>query len=234
MLKKIMKLVIVESPSKAKTIQKYLGPEYKVVASGGHVCDLPKKSLGIDIKNNFKPEYTYTDKKKKDLLNQFKELSKKATEIYIATDPDREGEAIGWHIASYLDILDHENRISFDEISKKSVTKAIETPQNINMNLVNAQQARRVIDRLVGYKVSPILSRKIKSGLSGGRVQSAVLKMIVDKEQEIKDFKPEEYWQIFAFLTDNSKNNQGYILWFYREKNKNRKRRNGKTLRTGM
>lgn len=200
-----MKLVIVESPSKAKTIQKYLGPEYKVVASGGHVCDLPKKSLGIDIKNNFKPEYTYTDKKKKDLLNQFKELSKKATEIYIATDPDREGEAIGWHIASYLDILDHENRISFDEISKKSVTKAIETPQNINMNLVNAQQARRVIDRLVGYKVSPILSRKIKSGLSGGRVQSAVLKMIVDKEQEIKDFKPEEYWQIFAFLTDNSK-----------------------------
>ncbi len=201
-----MKLIIVESPSKAKTIQKYLGPEYKVVASGGHVCDLPKRSLGIDVKNNFKPEYTFTDNKKKELLNQFKDLSKQASEIYIATDPDREGEAIGWHIASYLDILDQKNRISFDEISKRSVTKAIESPKNINMNLVNAQQARRVIDRLVGYKVSPILSKKIKSRLSGGRVQSAVLKMIVEREHEIEKFKPEEYWQIFAFLYDNSKN----------------------------
>lgn len=201
-----MNLVIVESPSKAKTIQKYLGSEFKVVASGGHISDLPKRVLGIDIKNNFKPEYEIVDSKKKDLIKEFKDLVKKSNNIYIATDPDREGEAIAWHLANNLGISLYNTRITFDEISKKAVNEAIASPKDINMSLVDAQQARRVIDRLVGYKVSPILSKKIKSGLSGGRVQSAVLKMILDKEDEINKFIPEEYWNISAVINNQSSN----------------------------
>lgn len=195
-----MKLVIVESPSKAKTIQKYLGRDYKVMASGGHVCDLPQKTLGIDIDNRFKPEYVITDAKKKDLLKRMKKEVKDSEFTYLATDPDREGEAISWHLANNLDLNGQKNRIEFNEITAKAVQKAIQQPREINMNLVDAQQARRVLDRLVGYKVSPILSRKIKSGLSGGRVQSAALKMIVDREREINAFVPQEYWNVCAEL----------------------------------
>ena len=195
-----MKLVIVESPSKAKTIQKYLGAGYRVMASGGHVCDLPQKTLGIDIENRFKPEYVVEDSRKKDLIKRLKKEVKDADFTYLATDPDREGEAISWHLANALDLNDLENRIEFNEITAKAVKQALEAPRAINLNLVNAQQARRVLDRLVGYKISPILSRKIKSGLSGGRVQSSALKMIVDREREINAFVPQEYWNMTANL----------------------------------
>lgn len=194
-----MKLVIVESPSKAKTIQKYLGAGYRVMASGGHICDLPEKTLGVDVENNYKPEYV-VNQGKKDLIKKLKQTVKESDGVYLATDPDREGEAISWHLANTLGVGDQENRIEFHEISNKAVVQAIDNPRRINLNLVDAQQARRVLDRLVGYKVSPILSRKIKSGLSGGRVQSAALKMIVDREREIKKFIPEEYWSIHANL----------------------------------
>lgn len=196
-----MKLVIVESPSKAKTIQKYLGQGYRVMASGGHICDLPPKTLGIDIADRFKPEYVVTDAKKKELIKRLRKEVKDSDFTYLATDPDREGEAISWHLANHLGLNGLKNRIEFNEITSKAVRSAIEAPRAINMNLVDAQQARRVLDRLVGYKVSPILSRKIKSGLSGGRVQSAALKMIVDREREINAFVPQEYWNVTAHLT---------------------------------
>ena len=195
-----MKLVIVESPSKAKTIQKYLGAGYRVMASGGHVCDLPQKTLGIDIDNRFKPEYVVEDSRKKDLIKRLKKEVKDAEYTYLATDPDREGEAISWHLANTLDLNGLKNRIEFNEITAKAVKQALDAPREINLNLVNAQQARRVLDRLVGYKISPILSRKIKSGLSGGRVQSSALKMIVDREREINAFVPQEYWNMTANL----------------------------------
>jgi len=194
-----MKLVIVESPTKAKTIEKYLGKDYKVLASGGHVCDLPEKSLGIDIEHNFQPEYVMV-KEKKDLIKRLKQAVKDSECVYLATDPDREGEAISWHLSNVLELPEGKNRIEFNEISARAVTAALNNVREINLNLVNAQQARRVLDRLVGYKISPILNKKIKQGLSGGRVQSAALKMIVDREREIRAFKPEEYWNIFAFL----------------------------------
>ena len=194
-----MKLVIVESPHKAKTIAKYLGSGYHVLASGGHVSDLPQKSLGIDIDHDFAPQYVITPSKEETIKRIKSELAK-ADKVYLATDPDREGEAISWHLANVCGIHDGNVRIVFNEISKKAVLSALENPRSINMNLVDAQQARRVLDRLVGYQISPILSRKIKSGQSAGRVQSVALKMIVDREREIRDFKPEEYWNIYAFL----------------------------------
>ncbi|MDR1940158.1 MAG: DNA topoisomerase I, partial [Clostridiales bacterium] len=193
------KLVIVESPSKAKTIEKYLGGDYIVEASGGHVRDLPEKTLGIDIENDFKPRYEVYDKKK-DTVKKLKGLIKKSDAVYLATDPDREGEAISWHLKEILEIEGDNNRIVFNEISSKAVNAAIKNPRDIDMRLVDAQQARRVLDRLVGYKISPVLSRKIRSNLSAGRVQSATLKMIVDREREIRAFVPEEYWNLFAFL----------------------------------
>ncbi len=199
-----MKLVIVESPTKAKTIQKYLGGEYSVLASGGHVCDLPEKSLGIDVENNFKPEYVLV-KDKKDLIKRLKNAAKDSEQVFLATDPDREGEAISWHLCNVLDLGENALRIEFNEISSKAVNSALKVPRPININLVDAQQARRVLDRLVGYKISPILNKKIKQGLSGGRVQSAALKMIVDREREINAFVPEEYWNLFAFLQKNAK-----------------------------
>ncbi len=194
-----MKLIIIESPNKAKTIQKYLGSEYKVLASGGHVCDLPEKSLGIDVEHDFAPEYII-NKDKKDSIKNMRNAVNSAKEVYLATDPDREGEAISWHLAKVLDIEGKKNRIEFNEISKKAVMNALENPREINIQLVDAQQARRVLDRLVGYKISPIINKKIKKGLSAGRVQSAALKMIVDKEVEIRNFVPEEYWNIFGYF----------------------------------
>jgi len=194
-----MKLVIVESPSKAKTIAKYLGNDFKVKASAGHINDLPEKRLGIDVENHFQPEYVITEGKKK-TIEELKALLSKAETVYLATDPDREGEAISWHLKTVLGIPDGTIRIEFNEISKKAVQKAITEPRELNMNLVNAQQARRVLDRLVGYKMSPVLNKKIKSGLSAGRVQSAALRMLVDREREIRNFVPEEYWTLNAML----------------------------------
>ena len=195
-----MKLVIVESPAKAKTIGKYLGTDYKVDASGGHISDLPTKGLGIDLDNNFEPKYVISSDKKQ-LIKRLVEESKSAEEVWLATDPDREGEAISWHLQKVLKLDPNaKNRIQFNEITKSAVQKAIKNPRTIDMNLVDAQQARRVLDRLVGYKLSPVLCKKIKGKLSAGRVQSAALKIIVDREKEIKAFVPEEYWNVSAQL----------------------------------
>ncbi len=192
------KLVIVESPSKAKTIGKFLGSSYKVIASVGHVRDLPKSKMGIDIENDFTPQYINI-RGKGDIIKELKREAKKASRVYLATDPDREGEAISWHIA-YLLGIDSSTpcRIEFHEITKNAVKEAIKNPRPIDLDLVDAQQARRVLDRLVGYNISPLLWRKIRRGLSAGRVQSAALKMICDREKEIRDFKPEESWDILA------------------------------------
>lgn len=198
-----MDLVIVESPTKAKVIQRYLGNDYVVLASGGHIRDLPDKTLGIDINDGFKPTYVLTSSKK-ETVKKIKEKAKEANNIYLATDPDREGEAISWHLATVLNI-DHPKRIEFNAITKNTVLTAIQNPRDINSSLVDAQQARRVLDRLVGYKISPVLNAKIKKGLSGGRVQSAALKMIVDREDEIRKFVPEEYWTLTAFLQKQGK-----------------------------
>ena len=198
-------LVIVESPSKAKTIGKYLGSTYKVVASVGHVRDLPKSKLGIDIENDFEPQYI-SIRGKGDLIKELKKEAKAAGKIYLATDPDREGEAISWHLA-YLLGIDAETpcRIEFNEITKDAVKTAIKNPRKINLNLVDAQQARRVLDRLVGYQISPLLWRKIKRGLSAGRVQSAALKIICDREKLIKEFIPKEYWNLGAVFKKGKK-----------------------------
>ena len=191
-------LVIVESPSKAKTIGRYLGSNYKVIASVGHVRDLPKSKLGVDVENDFEPQYI-SIRGKGDLIKELKKEAKKASKVYLATDPDREGEAISWHLAYLLDIdPDKECRITFNEITKDKIKEAIKHPRKIDLNLVDAQQARRVLDRLVGYQISPLLWRKIRRGLSAGRVQSAALKIICDRESEINDFVPEEYWTITA------------------------------------
>lgn len=191
-------LVIVESPAKAKTIKKYLGKGYDVVASMGHVRDLPEKRLSVDIKNNFEPKYSIV-KGKDALVKDLKEKAKKAEKVLLATDPDREGEAISWHLAYILKLdLNDKNRITFNEITKTGVSAGIKDPRSVDIDLVNAQQARRVLDRLVGYKLSPFLSQKIHKGLSGGRVQSVALRIIVDREEEIRKFVPEEYWSIDA------------------------------------
>ena len=205
-------LIIVESPHKAQTIQKYLGSEAVVMASKGHVCDLPERSLGIDIENGFKPQYVVTPDKQS-TIKQLSAAVKKYDKVFLATDPDREGEAISWHLKNTLGVTGSNVRIEFNEISKKAVVEAMQHPREINMDLVNSQQARRVLDRLVGYKISPILSRKLKPGLSAGRVQSAALKMIVDREKEIRDFKPEEYWNITAkLLKDGDKPTKANIF----------------------
>ncbi|MEG2085730.1 MAG: type I DNA topoisomerase [Clostridia bacterium] len=200
-----MKLVIVESPAKAKTIAKYLGEGYIVDASGGHISDLPQKTLGVDIKHNYEPTYVVTPNKK-ETIKRLQGKVNNAEVVYLATDPDREGEAISWHLQNVLKLdKEAENRIEFNEITKKAVQSAIIKPRKVNINLVNAQQARRVLDRLVGYKLSPVLCFKIKNNLSAGRVQSAALKIIVDKEREIKAFVAEEYWTLTAFLYKDNK-----------------------------
>lgn len=200
------KLVIVESPSKAKTIQKYLGKDYKVTASVGHIRDLPAAKLSVDVKNDFAPKYAVVKGKEK-LVKQLKEMVKESDAVYLATDPDREGEAISWHLATVLDLdMNEKNRVKFNEINKTSVTAGIENPEKIDLDLVDAQQARRILDRLVGYKLSPFVSQKIRRGLSAGRVQSVAVRLIVDREEQIRAFNPEEYWSIDAkFIAPSSK-----------------------------
>lgn len=194
-------LVIVESPAKAKTIGKYLGKKYIVKASMGHVIDLPKSQTGVDTENNFKPKYI-TIRGKGEILKELKSTKKKVKHVYLAADPDREGEAIAWHLAHYLGLSEDENcRVVFNEITKQAVKDAFKHPRKIDMNLVNAQQARRILDRLVGYKISPLLWKKVKKGLSAGRVQSVAVKLILDRENEIDQFEPEEYWTITAQLS---------------------------------
>lgn len=194
-------LVIVESPAKAKTIKKYLGGDYEVIASMGHVRDLPKSKMGIDFENNFQPQYIDM-KGKEDVIKELKKCAKKCDHIYLATDPDREGEAISWHIAQMLGLdLNDNNRVAFNEITKTGVQTGMSHPHKIDLDLVNAQQARRILDRIVGYKLSPFLWKKVKRGLSAGRVQSVAVRLIVDREKEVKEFVPQEYWSIDAKFT---------------------------------
>ena len=198
-------LVIVESPAKAKTISKYLGKNYTVEASMGHVRDLPKSKLGVDIEDNFNPKYI-TIRGKGELISKLKKAAKKADKVYLATDPDREGEAISWHLANILKISEDDTcRIVFNEITKSAVKESIKEARKINLNLVDAQQARRVVDRLVGYEISPILWKNVKWGLSAGRVQSAALKLICDREEEINAFDPKEYWTVDCILKKDRK-----------------------------
>ena len=188
------KLIIVESPAKAKTIKKFLGRGYIVEASMGHVRDLPKSQLGVDIENQFEPKYI-TIRGKGELLSKLRKAAKSADKIFLATDPDREGEAISWHLTHALNIEeDSACRIEFNEITAQAVKNAIKQPRKINRDLVDAQQARRVLDRVVGYQISPLLWRKVRKGLSAGRVQSVATRVICDREKEIQKFKPEEYW----------------------------------------
>lgn len=194
------KLVIVESPAKSKTIKKFLGADYTVEASMGHVIDLPKQSLGVDVENNFEPEYIVIPERKKNLAVLKKEAKAKDA-VYLAQDPDREGEAISWHLKNALaDTKRKFYRVTFDEITKEAVSNAFKHPRDIDMNLVNAQQARRILDRLVGYTLSPLLWKKVSRGLSAGRVQSVTVRLVVEREEEIRKFKPEEYWDIEADL----------------------------------
>ncbi len=200
------KLIIVESPAKANTIKKFLGGNTKVVASMGHIRDLPKSKMGVDIEHDFEPEYINI-RGKGDLIKSLKADAKKAKKVYLATDPDREGEAIAWHLAHILEIPeDSDCRVTFNEITKETVQNSIKKPRKIDMNLTNAQQARRVLDRIVGYKMSPVLWKKVRRGLSAGRVQSVAVKLIVDREEEIEKFVPEEYWNIYATLLDENSN----------------------------
>ncbi|MGV3096532.1 type I DNA topoisomerase [Staphylococcus borealis] len=189
-------LVIVESPAKAKTIEKYLGKKYKVIASMGHVRDLPRSQMGVDVEDNFEPKYI-TIRGKGPVVKDLKKYAKKAKNVFLASDPDREGEAIAWHLSKILELDDtKENRVVFNEITKDAVKESFKHPRGIEMNLVDAQQARRILDRLVGYNISPVLWKKVKKGLSAGRVQSVALRLVIDRENEIRNFKPEEYWSI--------------------------------------
>ena len=193
-------LVIVESPTKVKTIKKFLGSNYEVAASNGHVRDLPKSRLGIDVEHDFEPKYI-TIRGKGDLLAALRKSVKKADRVYLATDPDREGEAISWHLSKALKLEEsHMSRITFNEITKNAVKESLKHPREIDMNLVDAQQARRSLDRMVGYKISPVLWAKVKRGLSAGRVQSVAVRIIADREEEISAFIPEEYWTLEAEL----------------------------------
>ena len=199
------KLLIVESPSKIKSIKKYLGTGYEVMASKGHIRDLPKSRLGVDINNDFQPQYINMAEKK-DLIKDLKNAVSDCDEVYLATDPDREGEAISWHLAQILGLdMNSLNRVTFNEITKSGVTSGMAAPRKIDMNLVDAQQARRVLDRIVGYKLSPFLWKKVKSGLSAGRVQTVALKLVVEREREIEKFIAEEYWTVEAKLAAGRK-----------------------------
>ena len=213
------KLIIVESPAKANTIKKFLGGNTKVVASMGHIRDLPKSKMGINIEKDFEPEYINI-RGKGELIKKLKKEALSAKQVYLATDPDREGEAIAWHLAYILGLdLNSNCRVTFNEITKETVKESIQKPRKIDMNLTDAQQARRVLDRIVGYKISPVLWKKVKRGLSAGRVQSVAVKLIVDREEEIEHFIPEEYWNIYATLTEaNSK--KDFLATFYGKKGK--------------
>ncbi|MBQ2908709.1 MAG: type I DNA topoisomerase, partial [Clostridia bacterium] len=196
-----MQLIIVESPSKAKTIEKYLGGKIKVDASGGHVRDLPEKRLGVNVTDNFEPNYVITQDKRA-VIKRLQDKCDKCDKVYLATDPDREGEAISWHLQEVLNLKGKSQRIVFNEISEKAVRNALQNPRDINLNLVDSQQARRVLDRLVGYKLSPFLCKKIKDGLSAGRVQSVALRLVVEREREILAFVPKEYWNVYGEFGD--------------------------------
>lgn len=205
------KLVILESPGKAKTVKKYLGSDYEVVACMGHIRDLPKSKMGVDIENNFEPKYIEM-RDKKDIIKQLRSKASDADCVYLAGDPDREGEAISWHLCYILGLdVNENNRVTFNEITKKGVKEGIAKPRKIDMDLVDAQQARRVLDRIVGYKLSPFLWRKVKRGLSAGRCQSAALKIVVDREKEIRAFVPEEFWTIDAVLTKGRSNIEAHL-----------------------
>lgn len=212
------KIVIVESPAKVKTIKKYLGSSYEVVASKGHVRDLPKSTMGIDINNDFEPKYI-TIRGKGDLISDLKKKTKDADKVYLATDPDREGEAISWHLSQILELDPKKQaRITFNEITKNAITESIKNPREIDMNLVDAQQARRVLDRLVGYSISPILWEKVKKGLSAGRVQSVALRMVCDRDAQIDAFVPEEFWEIEAVISVKG-SRKNITAKFYGDKN---------------
>ena len=199
-MSKATNLVIVESPSKAKTIGKYLGPDYTVKASMGHLRDLPKSTMGVDIEGGFEPEYLPLESKSA-LIAELREAAKKADKVYLATDPDREGEAISWHLKELLNLPDSKTyRVTFNEITQKVVSEAIKNPRAIDNDLVDAQQARRVLDRIVGYQLSPLLWKKVRRGLSAGRVQSVATRLVVDRENEIRAFVPKEYWSLDASL----------------------------------
>lgn len=213
------KLIIVESPAKANTIKKFLGGSTKVMASMGHIRDLPKSKMGIDIEHDFEPEYINI-RGKGDLIKNLKKEAKSAKQVYLATDPDREGEAIAWHLAHILEIPeDSKCRVTFNEITKETVKESIKKPRTIDKNLTDAQQARRVLDRIVGYKISPVLWKKVKRGLSAGRVQSIAVKLIVDREAEIQNFIPEEYWNIYATLTE-PESKKDFVASFYGKESK--------------
>ena len=213
------RLIIVESPAKANTIKKFLGGSTKVIASMGHIRNLPKSKLGVDIEKDFEPEYINI-RGKGDLIKSLKSEAKNAKKIYLATDPDREGEAIAWHLAYILGIPeDAVCRVTFNEITKKAIQEGVKNPRKIDVNLVDAQQARRVLDRIVGYKMSPVLWKKVKRGLSAGRVQSVAVKLIVDREEEIEKFIPQEYWNIYAMLSDK-KSNKSFSAKFYGKNSK--------------
>lgn len=221
------KLIIVESPAKAKTIEKILGKEFKVVASYGHVRDLPEKELGVDVENNFKPKYVLLPSRKK-VLDSIKEISKKVEKLYLATDPDREGEAIAWHLVEVLKLPENKfSRIEFHEITPRAIEEAIKNPRGIDFYRVEAQQARRILDRLVGYELSPLLWDKVRKGLSAGRVQSVALRLVCEREEEIENFVPQEYWHIFGEFEDTSNSEKliGRLVYFKNEKiNLNSKR----------
>ncbi len=211
-------LVIVESPTKVNTIKKFLGKNYTITASNGHVRDLPKSTMGVDVDNDFEPKYI-TIRGKGDLLASLRKEVKKADKIYLATDPDREGEAISWHLISALNLEDKDvSRISFNEITKKAVKEALKNPREIDMDLVDAQQARRVLDRVVGYEISPVLWDKVKRGLSAGRVQSAALNIICKREQEISEFIPEEYYTLDAKFKASGSKKSSFDASFYGDK----------------
>lgn len=212
------KLVIVESPAKAKTIGKFLGKGYKIIASNGHVRDLPKSQLGVDVEHGFKPKYI-TLRGRGDILERIRKEAKSADKVYLATDPDREGEAISWHLAQVLNMdVNEPCRIAFNEITPSVVKNAVKKPRSIDMNLVNAQQTRRILDRLVGYKISPLLWAKVKKGLSAGRVQSVAMRIVCDREREIERFVPEEYWSLTALLKDASGKKKFEAKFFGKDK----------------
>lgn len=209
------KLVIVESPAKAHTIQKYLGPDYEVMASMGHVRDLPASRLSVDVKNDFAPNYENI-KGKGELIKKLRAEAKKSDYVYLATDPDREGEAISWHLAQLLKLDETEpNRVTFNEITKSGIKYGMEHPRRIDQQLVDAQQARRVLDRIVGYEISPFLWKKIRKGLSAGRVQSVAVRLVVDREDEIRAFKPEEYWTLEALLQKQGVKDKPFLAKYY-------------------
>ncbi len=223
-------LVIVESPAKANTIGKFLGKDYKIIASVGHIRDLPKSQMGIDIENDFEPKYI-TIRGKGDIISKLKKEAKAAKKVYLATDPDREGEAISWHLASLLNIGSNEKcRITFNEITKNAVKNAIKAPREIDMDLVDAQQARRVLDRIVGYKISPLLWRKVRKGLSAGRVQSVAARLVCDREDEIDSFVPEEYWTIIASL-QKKKSDPSFEAKFFGKADEKIELKNGEQVR---